>query len=237
MKNDNLLRWYKHVFDHQFSAANINPVNHHILEIGSGTSPLKIFYPQVKTSDIMKLNYLDYQFDAIEIDTCAALDGKSFDLIIMTNVLHHLQDPILFLQKAASKLKKNGRVVFTEPYYSGLSWTIYKSLHHEPSDFSIDYPRLSEVKGPLSSSNMAMPYMIFFKRKDWLEKLSSEYDLNSVYYSYFTGLSYFITGGISKRIPYPRFLYSLTFNIDQKIAQFAPKLWASFATICLTKKS
>lgn len=236
--NKNLLYWYKTLFKHQFDIAGVVPeAGKNILEIGSGTSPLKLFHSQVFTSDIMKLDYLDFQFDAHEMNTCEALEGKEFDLIMMTNVLHHLKDPLLFLENASKKLRAGGKIVFTEPYYSLLSIPIYKCLHHEPSDFSINYPVLGDITGPLSTANMAMPQMIFFQRKDWLAKLQNSYDLKSMKVSFFTGLAYFATGGISRQLPFPRAFYPMALALDQIFSKFFPKLWASFSTIVLVRKS
>ena len=45
---------------------------------------------------------------------------------------------------------------------------IFKYLHHEPVDFKISEPELDEVQGPLASANIALPWLIFFRRRDWL---------------------------------------------------------------------
>ena len=42
---------------------------------------------------------------AIEIDNLDAIKDNSLDVITLTNVLHHLKNPIAFLNRAASKLK------------------------------------------------------------------------------------------------------------------------------------
>ena len=56
-----------------------------ILEVvGSGTSPLKHFYPSVLTSDIMPLDYLDYVFDAHDIDCVSVIENESLDVIALT---------------------------------------------------------------------------------------------------------------------------------------------------------
>ncbi|MGO8189748.1 hypothetical protein AB9F38_33265, partial [Rhizobium leguminosarum] len=71
------------------------------------------------------------------------------------------------------KLAKVGRVYATEPYLSWLSYPMYKLLHHDPVDLSIHRPVLDTVQGPLSTSNQAMPHMIFFQRPDWLAELTA----------------------------------------------------------------
>ena len=88
-----------------------------ILEIGSGTSPLKRFHPNVVTSDVLELDYLDLVFDCHEIDKLVRIEDNSLDVITLTNVLHHLKSPIDFLNAAAAKLKPGGKVIATEPLF------------------------------------------------------------------------------------------------------------------------
>ena len=57
-RNKNLLYWYEQLYAHMLGPAAA-AVGKKILEVGSGTSPLKLFYPQVITSDILDLEYLD----------------------------------------------------------------------------------------------------------------------------------------------------------------------------------
>src|SRR6266446_4101755 len=129
--NRNLLLWYRELYRDQFrdfpNAAALS-----ILEIGSGTSPLKQFYPNVITSDVLDLDYFDLVFDCHDIDRLDAIKDKSLDVITLTNVLHHLKSPIVFLNRAANKLKPGGKVITTEPFFSLLStliFMIFRYLH------------------------------------------------------------------------------------------------------------
>ena len=133
-----------------------------ILEVGSGTSPFKQFYPNVVTSDVLDLDYLDLVFDGHDIDKLDAVKDKSLDVITLTNVFHHLKRPVAFLNRAAGKLKRGGKVIATEPFFSILSTPIFKYLHHEPVDFRISEPELKHVQGPLASANIALLWLISF---------------------------------------------------------------------------
>ena len=91
----NKLLWYERLYFSIFN--NYMPFNEKsILEIGSGSSPLKHFYPEVKTSDIIEMDYLDLVFDCQKIDEIREIPSESLDIITMTNVLHHLEQPIDF---------------------------------------------------------------------------------------------------------------------------------------------
>src|SRR5436190_16072100 len=163
--NKNLLFWYRELYRDQFrDLPNTSRLS--MLEVGSGTSPLKQFLSNVITSDVLDLDYLDFVFDCHEIDKLDAIKDNSIDVITLTNVLHHLTNPIAFLNCAANKLKSGGKVIATEPFFSVLSTPIFKYLHHEPVDFRISEPELEKVQDPLASANIALPWLIFFRRRD-----------------------------------------------------------------------
>ena len=146
MRNKESSFWYRELYRDQFKDFP-NPAALSILEVGSGTSPLKQFLPNVITSDVLDLDYLDLVFDCHEIDKLDAIKDNSIDVITLTNVLHHLKSPIAFLNRAASKLKSGGKVIATEPFFHALSTPIFKYLHHEPVDFRISEPELGKVQG------------------------------------------------------------------------------------------
>lgn len=233
-KHANLLYWYEKLYRELiFVITDID--NKNILEVGSGASPLKLFLPGIVTSDILELSYLDIIFDCHEIDALGAIPDHSLDIITCTNVLHHLQDPILFLCNATKKLKKGGLVLIVEPYFSKLSHLIYRYLHHEDANFSISSPHLRGKGGPLSFSNQAIPHMIFFSRPDWLDLLCDCYDLKNIQYGFFSSISYMLTGGISRILPIPQSLYRILFLIDIFLAKKFPKIFASFTVRLITK--
>ena len=233
--NRNLLLWYRELYRDQFKDFP-DPATLSILEIGSGTSPLKQFHSNIVTSDILDLDYLDLVFDCHEIDKLDSIKNNSLDVITLTNVLHHLKSPIAFLNRAATKLKPGGKVIATEPFFSVLSSLIFKYLHHEPVDFGISEPELGEVQGPLASANIALPWLIFCRRRDWLQHLNENFDIANVSVRPFTALSYMITGGISHKLPIPGFLYRGMFPIDLALSRYFPRLCAAFLTITLTRR-
>ena len=232
--NGNLVYWYRSLYQDQFR--NLGDIEKlAVLEIGSGVSPLCNFYKNVRTSDVLDLDYLDYVFDCHHIDQFEPIADASLDVITLTNVLHHLKSPIEFLSKAALKLKRGGKLIATEPYFSAISRLIYLHLHHEPVDFSIDKPELAEVRGPLSSANGALAGLIF-ERPEWRTEIAREYEFEEPRFRPYTGLSYFATGGISRRLPIPGQIYRPLFAIDLWLSRLLPRLMASFFTVTLTRK-
>lgn len=233
--NQNLLFWYRELYRDQFEGIP-DLVTLSVLEVGSGTSPLKQFLPNVVTSDVLDLDYLDLVFDCHEIDKFDGIMDDSLDVITLTNVLHHLKRPIEFLNRAANKLKRGGKVIATEPFFSILSTPIFKYLHHEPVDFGISEPELKSVRGPLASANIALPWLIFFRRRDWAGKVSENYDVANCSVRFFSALSYMATGGISHKVPIPTWLYRTFFPMDLFLSRCFPRLCASFFTIVLSRR-
>ncbi len=233
-RNRNLLFWYRQLYRDQFrNLRDVTQLN--VLEIGSGVSPLTNFYPGVRTSDVLELDYLDFVFDCHRLDRFDPIPEHSLDVITLTNVLHHLQSPIEFLTNAAGKLKPGGLVIATEPYFSVLSTLIYKHLHHEPVDFSIEKPELAEVRGPLASANEALPWLIF-TRAAWRKEIERLYSFETRPFRTFTALAYFATGGISHRIPIPFWIYRGFFAFDLGLSRLFPRAFAAFFTITLRRK-
>jgi len=230
--NPNLLYWYKRLYQTLFDEIH-NFKQLCVWEIGSGMSPAKLFYPHIISTDILNLEYLDKVFDCLTIGSDTSINDHSIDVMTLTNVLHHLQNPLQFLQGASVKLKKGGYLYITEPYFSLLSYPIYKILHPEPSIFNIQRPMLEDLIGPLSSANQAIPYLIFFKRSDWLSELEPYYDLSKSRIGYFTSLAYMASGGVAKNYAIKQSIYQLGFKLDLFLAKIFPRLFASFFWIRL----
>jgi SAM-dependent methyltransferase len=233
--NKNLLLWYRELYRDQFKDFP-DPTALSVLEVGSGTSPLKQFLSSVVTSDVLDLDYLDLVFDCHEIDKFDGIRDESLDVITLTNVLHHLKTPIVFLNRAAKKLKPGGKVIATEPFFSFVSTPIFKYLHPEPVDFEISEPELKNVRGPLASANIALPWLIFFLRHDWAGSLSENYDVANWSVRFFSAVSYMATGGISHKLPVPGWLYRAFFPMDLFLSRWFPRLFASFFTIVLSRR-
>jgi SAM-dependent methyltransferase len=233
--NQNLLFWYRELYRDQFKDFP-NPATLSILEVGSGTSPLKQFLSNVVTSDVLDLDYLDLVFDCHEINKLGAIKDESLDIITLTNVLHHLKSPIAFLNRAAKKLKSGGKVIATEPFFSFLSTPIFKYLHHEPVNLRISEPELKDVQGPLASANIALPWLIFFRNRDWLQRLNDNFDLSCLSLRPFSALSYMATGGISRKLPVPCSLYRMFFLADLDLSRQFPRFCATFFTATLTRR-
>ncbi|MDZ4712994.1 MAG: methyltransferase domain-containing protein [bacterium] len=130
------------------------------VELGAGSGNFKEYFPETISADIENCDWLDMCFDAHNMP----FKDKGLSNIVMIDVLHHLYNPVMFLEEAGRVLKKGGRLIMLEPYPSPFSLIIYKKYHPEPFEFTEDYFSKTEIqnKDPWHS-NQAIPYLIFFK--------------------------------------------------------------------------
>ncbi len=100
-----------------------------VLDVGAGTCPYRQFfahcqyrahdfkkYEGVKLGNIREYGQIDYVSDI----TAIPLEQESFDVILCTEVLEHVPEPISALKEMARLLKTGGRLLLTAPLGSGL---------------------------------------------------------------------------------------------------------------------
>ena len=131
------------------------------LEIGGGTGNFKEFAPEVTTSDIICLPWLDLTLDAHALP----FKEKSFDNIVLFDVLHHLENPVFFFDEAIRVLKEAGRLILMEPYVSLVSFILYRFFHQEPIEMHWDPFKIklqSTYRKPLDA-NQAIPALMLIR--------------------------------------------------------------------------
>lgn len=195
-----------------------------ILELGSGGGFLKSIYPSIITSDILPLPDCDQCFSAESIPH----ENESIDAIVMINVFHHIPHCELFLSEAQRVLKPGGKIVMIEPYNCSWSRFIYGNFHHEPFDVHADWTFVSA--GPLSSSNVALPYIVFERDLDLFKSKFTCLSLGKM--EFHSPVSYLLSGGVSMKSMIPVFLFSIIEKIESVASS---RRFNMFATITLNK--
>ena len=213
-------KWYKSFIK------SVEVTDGKYLEIGSGGGFLKDIFPQVITSDILKLETVDIICDAENLPFA----DNSLAGIMMLNVFHHIPRPYLFLKEAERTLVSGGKIVMIEPANTFFSRFIYTNFHHEPFD-----PKGKmeiEQGNPLSNSNQALPYM-YFKRE--IEDFKKTYPLLRIKkITPHTPFLYIISGGLSKSSMLPGCLFGFA-NFMEKIFSVFNKIFGLFYYIEIEK--
>lgn len=172
-----------------------------ILELGSGSGFIKEHISNVITSEILKFEDIDLVVDATNFN----FEEKSIDAIILMNTLHHISDPIKFFNQCNKVLKIGGKILLIEPANTWFSKIIYSNFHHEDFDTNSDW--FLKKKGRLSSSNQAMPYIIFERDIKIFQDKFPSLILEKKYK--FKPLHYLLSGGFSYR-PYVNNIFFLS---------------------------
>lgn len=216
------LIWYKEFQD----VVRENPSGTY-LELGLDGGFLKEVLPNVITSDILPLSYVDKQINAEQFP----FENNSLDGIFLLNVFHHIPRPYLFLQEAKRTLKPKGKIVMLESANTFFSRWIYKTFHHEPFDENGEWS--IEAGRPLSHSNQALPYIYFIREKKYFQENFSGLKILNI--RYHTTFLYLLSGDVS----YYPFVSVCTFSwvyFFEKCIKPFQRFTALFHTIIIEKQ-
>ena len=130
-----------------------------LLDIGGGSAHFKDYRPDVVSLDILPFAGIDVVADAHDMP----FPDRTFSGIVMLDVLHHLQRPVVFLREASRVLAPGGRLAMIEPGMSLVARHFYDRFHHEPADMTAN-PFAEEEKQSKDDpwdSNQAIPSLMF----------------------------------------------------------------------------
>lgn len=201
--------------------------NGNYLELGSGGGFIKEVIPNIKTSDVNKIPGVDEYFSALEMP----FKENSLDGIFMIDSFHHFPDVEAFLNEAIRVLKTKGKIVMIEPWNTGWSRFIYKKFHHELFDTNRDW--FFPMKGPLSGSNMALPYIVFKRDRKIFDEKFPQLKIKKI--EPHTPFTYLLSGGFSRTAFLPNFMF-LFVRLFENI-KMVKNNFGMFVTIVIEKEN
>lgn len=139
------------------------------LEIGGGIGQLKSRFSDIVVTDIQAAPWLDVATDAQRLPFA----DNSFDNIVMVDVLHHIEFPILFLREADRVLRPGGRFVMVEPAITWGSTLFYRFIHQEPVRMNVD-PLIQgqpDANCDPYDSNQAIPTLLVTRDRARMQQL------------------------------------------------------------------
>jgi SAM-dependent methyltransferase len=222
-----LARYYREEF---FARLRQWASGRHVVEVGAGPGFLKEDWPEVVALDIMDAPWIDIRGD------CLALPFRdsALDAIVGLDVLHHLSDPVRFLQEVERVLQPGGRLALIEPWNTALARVFYTRFHREDFDLSWD-PR-SGVPATGSEpfdGNQAIPSLVFDVH--WPTVAPQVPGLSLVHRETFSFVSYLLTGGFSGPNLLPMPLYRPINRIEARTARWWRQTSALRALIVLER--
>jgi len=211
-----LRRIYNDIYDRIAAAC----VKGSTLEIGGGIGQFKSRFPDVIATDIQKAPWLDLVTDAQKLPFAE----KSLSNIVMVDVLHHIEYPLLFLREAERVLRSGGRLIMVEPAITFGSTLFYRLLHQEPVHMSAD-PLAIGAPDPTRDpydSNQAIPTLIVSRDSSRLARLLPSMSITRT--SWFSFLAYPLSGGFKTWSLLPdgvgRFILEMEKKIEPILGRF-----------------
>jgi SAM-dependent methyltransferase len=164
-----------------------------VLEIGSGIGVSREYFPGLVASDVAVTPYVDRAVSAY------AIPPEGWGNIIAMDVLHHLQEPLRFLESAAAGLAPGGRLVLAEPAGTPGGRLFYRLFHREPcrpAEVQPPYRFAADATGEFA--NMGMAQALFGHARPEVDACLRACGLRRVSVHYRDGLAYMATGGFSR---------------------------------------
>lgn len=198
-----------------------------VLELGSGGGFMREFAPNLITSELFYWPNVRAVVDGSHLPFA----DKSLRGIVMTNVLHHLPQPRLFLSEATRCVRPGGVVAMIEPWVTPWSRFVYSRLHYEPFDpeaLSWELP----TSGPLSGANDALPWVIFARDRRKFEEEFPEWRIELI--KPMIPFRYLLSGGVSLRSLAPGWSFELCRGFENALRRWNDRL-AMFAQIVVRR--
>ena len=201
------------------------------LEIGGGIGNLHVRAGRLIKTDIQYSIGVDVVTDAQQLP----FDNEVFSNIILFDVLHHLQCPLLFFAEARRVLKPGGRVIMVEPGITPVSKLLYKMGHEESVEMGWDMNAPCEVdvdKNPYDS-NQAIPTILFKRDSKLFLETVKGFKINSS--NWLSLFAYPLSGGFKSWSLLPSKWVHAVLRIEEKILPFLGGLMAFRLMVVLEK--
>jgi SAM-dependent methyltransferase len=192
-----------------------------ILDIGGGTAHVKDFRRDIITSDILSFPGIDVVADAHRLPFA---DGF-FAGVVMLDVLHHLERPIIFLEEAARILNPAGRLAMIEPAMTPLARRFYERFHEEPVDMTVDPfapVAINPARDPFDA-NQAIPTLLFATPGARRRVEVAVPSLRVISVRWLSLLAYPMSGGFQNWCLMPAALVRSTLSLEEKLPEVVRK--------------
>jgi SAM-dependent methyltransferase len=201
------------------------------LEVGGGSGNLKEFVTDVVSTDIAKMPWLDAVADAQTLP----FPDEAFTNIVMVDVLHHIEQPRLFLRETERLLKNGGRMIMVEPAITLLSFPFYHWFHPEPVDMNAD--PLAEIlpdpdRDPFDS-NQAIPTLLCGRELKRLGKKFPTLKLKKI--EKFDFLAYPLSGGFRRWSLLPACAVPVILKVENLLSPLIGR-WGAFRMLAVFEK-
>ncbi len=183
------------------------------IEFGGGIGNLKQRAPDVIATEIQFAPWVDCIADAQRLPFASASAAN----IVMVDVLHHIEFPVVFFREALRVLEPGGRIVMVEPAITWGSTLFYRLLHHEPVRTSAN-PLVDGSPDPQRDpydANQAIPTLLAGRYREKFEGLVTGLTISRV--EWFSFAVYPLTGGFKSWSLMPQSIAKPAIRIERAL--------------------
>ncbi len=200
-----------------------------IVEIGSGIGNLKKLIPNCICTDVFNNPWIDQTENAYKL----SFKDDEISNLILFDVWHHLEFPVVAINEFQRVLTKKGRILIFEPCTSLLGDIVYGLFHPEglglfkkinTASIDVDLNNLSYYAAQGNASR-------FFFKKKYRSCLSG---FSILYIEKIAALAYILSGGYSKKQLFPDKYYPSLKKIESGL-QKMPAIFATRLLVVLEK--
>lgn len=213
----------------------IKPTDNMVVELGCGAGLSEFFIETDKLilKDVVEHEWVNRYADAMNLD----FPDESIDVIICSEMLHHISNPASFLDRVYIKLKPGGRILIQDIYTGTLMKAVLRIMRHEGwSDSTNVFDREAVCNDPRDpwSANCSIPKLLF-----WGGGFAKEFSMYKMVKRTRNECLLFLTSGgvIAKtfHLPIGDKGADLLEKVDKILIKIAPSFFACGCSIVLLK--
>jgi SAM-dependent methyltransferase len=207
-----------------------------VVDIGAGAGLSQEFIEtKVTVTEITPYDWVDICVDATNLP----FGTETLDVVICSNVLHHIAAPISFLEKVYECLKPGGHVLLFEPNPSLLLLFALRMMRHEGWSFEVDVfdptALANDPKDPWSGNN-AISYLMFHDPNVFEENVRG---FEIIHDSFAECMMFPLSGGVTaktKTVNLSITMLKIIDWLDSKLCRLSPYIFAMARLIVLRKR-
>ena len=210
-----------------------------VMEVGCGSGLSKEFLRKdcnLLLTDFATHPWVDKKVDALNTQ----MPDETFDVVLCSNMVHHVPFPKQFFEEISRVLKPGGKLLIQEINCSWFMRLLLRAMRHEGWSYKQDVFSLSVPctdAEDLWSANCAIPNLLFDDIDEFYRQVPQ---FTIIFHRYSEVLMLPLSGGVvakAKTINLPNWLLKTVRSFDNLLIRISPDLFALQRSLVLVKRA
>ena len=209
-----------------------------VVEVGCGSGLSKEFIR--RDCSLLLTDFADHPWVEMKVDALnTQFEDQSFDVVLCSNMIHHVPFPKKFFEEMSRILKPGGKLLIQEINCSVFMQVLLRLMRHEGWSFNGDvfsYTIPCTDAQDLWSANCAIPNLLFDDMPRFTQHVPQ---FSMTFHRYSEVLLLPISGGVvakAKTIDLPRPLLKMVRFLDNILVSALPRWFALQRSLVLVKR-